>query len=613
MRAYARLRARSRYQASGSAKAPGPQQTGRPYTYQTIAELVSAARASERRWGPRGNLYGVVVSWTAALATNGTDHKKTVVLKDLSGDTELVVNFFAHEKELELMPAIQSVGDVMRLHRVGVSMHGQKPVGFAKMAKGNVKNAITSFVLWRTDDDDGRQPYQVSSERYSWHANDAEQLKKVQSWVVKDDAAVAHLAPKEIDSHCVSIEDLTSRKRAQQGLKGADYLDVVVKVLYQERVDYEPSPETQTQTQEEPLMPLGAQHNPAQPQQQLVGQVAQAGQAGPSQVVKMLVQYVWDGTDETPCLYKDEEPLAKTPNGVGKARVDSLSPEVLRTFPLLGSVVPVLWEAVGKHAAEPTHSPPAVGSWVKLRHVKSRVGRGYRRELWLKNFSTINPVIPRLAQDMEDDYSKRVDGAKRQNCSLSCRYSEPPLGKTLTTVYASRRQMPFSSFREVLAATGMTSTMGYRCLARVITVIPTDVVNFCAQAPPPGPGKKRRANVPFEYRIKVQLEDPTGRLWAWLGRSDAERFFQGLPPCDLRSVQGAETAKQLQEAVDLLTGVKELKENDRPLFPWMDLYLCSFYSDKADPWGTRLFAIRDTIFTPPSFATDQGGSPHGRA
>ena len=74
-----------------------------------------------------------------------------------------------------------------------------------------------------------------------------------------------------------------------------------------------------------------------------------------------------------------------------------------------------------------------------------------------------------------------------------------------------------------------------------------------------------------------------------------------------------ETAKQLQEAVDLLTGVKELKENDRPLFPWMDLYLCSFYSDKADPWGTRLFAIRDTIFTPPSFATDQGGSPHGRA
>ena len=576
---------------------PGPRDTGIQYDYKSVRDLVFGAAQTT----VGNSLYGVITSFNTPRDTRGTDMSMSLVVTDaLGGDTgaggsgdatgpcELVINLFAPTPDQ--LPQVRSIGDVIRIHRIKVQQFARS--GDAPRAQGVGKiGKPTHFCTWTADG--GEAPYQTSSAGYTWNALDAKALRSLQASTEREDAPQG-LKEAHQGDYARTLQDITARMPEDKA-KGAVYIDGVFKVVHEERVPAPQTPLADTQTQTQPHETGAGAHGQEQDQQ---------APQGAADGRMMLVQYLWDGTDCTPCTSRDGGALAGIEGGVTASRADSLGRDVLRDLPSMGSVVPMLWEPYGNDAADRAHTPAPVGSWVSVRHVKSIVGKGYRRELVLKRYSHMAPFTQAIAANLESGHADRVGGARRGEMQAVCPWALPPRGKALSKVLAARQGTAFSTLRQV--ALSSSPTGAFRVVARVVDVAPRQVENFCARAPPrtgdkrhapSGGGASADGAAPprHAYRVKLLLEDATGRVSAWLQGEQAEKFFAGLPPCDL--AQNTASARQLRGVVDLLVGAAALSEAGRPLFPWVECCLVSHYTDRARPWDTRRYQVVDTVFT----------------
>ncbi|XP_021769760.1 protection of telomeres protein 1b-like isoform X3 [Chenopodium quinoa] len=114
----------------------------------------------------------------------------------------------------------------------------------------------------------------------------------------------------------------------------------------------------------------------------------------------------------------------------------------------------------------------------------------------------------------------------------------------------------------------------YKCIVRVVAALPWTIQDFRS---PDG-----------TYRIRLTLEDPTGRIHAYLFAEDGEVFFEGNPPMDA-----------LIRKWNTLLGVAEVDsggviENAPRNPPWVLCCIKSYYVDKNDVWGSRKYRIFDT-------------------
>uniref|UniRef100_A0A803LIZ8 POT1A/B-like OB fold domain-containing protein n=1 Tax=Chenopodium quinoa TaxID=63459 RepID=A0A803LIZ8_CHEQI len=110
-------------------------------------------------------------------------------------------------------------------------------------------------------------------------------------------------------------------------------------------------------------------------------------------------------------------------------------------------------------------------------------------------------------------------------------------------------------------------TGNYKCIVRVVAALPWTIQDFRS---PDG-----------TYRIRLTLEDPTGRIHAYLYAEDGEVFFEGNPPMDA-----------LIRKWNTLLGVAEVDsggviENAPRNPPWVLCCIKSYYFDKNDVWGSR--------------------------
>lgn len=131
--------------AAASAKPPGAAGPAakaghaRPkYLYTPLMNLVRASSASKEL-----NCYGIVTYSTPPKATRGTDHMCTIKLVDPSwslDDEGIPFNFFAQD-EADL-PAVQGVGEIMRLHRVRIQVYNGKPQGVCKIRPSDGRGCV---------------------------------------------------------------------------------------------------------------------------------------------------------------------------------------------------------------------------------------------------------------------------------------------------------------------------------------------------------------------------------------------------------------------------------------------------------------------------------------
>lgn len=108
------------------------------YLYTPLMNLVRASSASKEL-----NCYGIVTYSTPPKATRGTDHMCTIKLVDPSwslDDEGIPFNFFAQD-EADL-PAVQGVGEIMRLHRVRIQVYNGKPQGVCKIRPSDGRGCV---------------------------------------------------------------------------------------------------------------------------------------------------------------------------------------------------------------------------------------------------------------------------------------------------------------------------------------------------------------------------------------------------------------------------------------------------------------------------------------
>ncbi|KAG0504448.1 hypothetical protein KC19_8G001300 [Ceratodon purpureus] len=126
-----------------------PNRERRKYSYTPLAEAVM-------RVGQKVNFYGVVAEYEQPKPTRGRDLLCTMTVIDMSYNSPgLRVLFFA--PEVDMMPRVRDLGDVIRFHRVQMKSHLGAP-----QANGN-PNMGSSFAVLRGCEGGDYVPYHDSS------------------------------------------------------------------------------------------------------------------------------------------------------------------------------------------------------------------------------------------------------------------------------------------------------------------------------------------------------------------------------------------------------------------------------------------------------------------
>uniref|UniRef100_A0A0A9CZZ1 POT1A/B-like OB fold domain-containing protein n=1 Tax=Arundo donax TaxID=35708 RepID=A0A0A9CZZ1_ARUDO len=88
------------------------------------------------------------------------------------------------------------------------------------------------------------------------------------------------------------------------------------------------------------------------------------------------------------------------------------------------------------------------------------------------------------------------------------------------------------------------------------------------------------------YCLRLTLEDPTARIYAYVHKDDGVKFFGGFL-----------TAEALIKKMNKLLGIPEDSDEGAPLTrnpPWIWCCLKSYRLDKNNPWGSRRYRIFGT-------------------
>uniref|UniRef100_A0A1J3DK35 Protection of telomeres protein 1a n=1 Tax=Noccaea caerulescens TaxID=107243 RepID=A0A1J3DK35_NOCCA len=266
--------------------------------------------------------------------------------------------------------------------------------------------------------------------------------------------------------------------------------------------------------------------------------------------------FVWDGTDAPPAsilsnAIKDKEFSSLSVNTL-------LSREILRGFPTVGTILRVSLSSHLFHLVKP-------GEWVKLYQLLCEVHSGS----WIGKAT--NSTTVSLAQDdhLVEKITRIYDKRISSNLGHIPYWSFPsPRGLTET----DEDQAPFVTLMDII--TFPKVTYKYRCIVRVVDSYPWQVEELSSD-------ENRRC------RVLLSLEDPTATLEAFLCDNDAE-YFWGL---------GLKNTEILRKKWNRLVGIKESSMCLAPRKPpWIECCIFSYYTDKADPWKTRLYRIFGTRF-----------------
>ncbi|KAL3684211.1 hypothetical protein R1sor_002233 [Riccia sorocarpa] len=286
----------------------------------------------------------------------------------------------------------------------------------------------------------------------------------------------------------------------------------------------------------------------------------------------------WYGTDAAPrtlpVLQEEDSDRAPLDTLEAKQIPLPLPPrDVLCDLPPVGTMLPII-PVVPIDSL--TGQMPQRGDWVKFRNLAVRTHAGM-----VETLLTRESKISLLSTDAQLERILSEHGHLPQ--------SSPKPRQSLTVTDFENVQ--FSTLREVL--THEKVTCKFRCLVRVISTFPTQVCNFCVPLPANEDKSGTESSPVFVYGVRFTLEDPTGRLHAFLFAEDGAKFFNGHPAADLYSDSSLVGA--LERKVQKLLGYDGRPAPERDP-PWIKVCLKSYYTDESKQWESRCYRIFGTTF-----------------
>lgn len=272
--------------------------------------------------------------------------------------------------------------------------------------------------------------------------------------------------------------------------------------------------------------------------------------------------FVWDGTDTPPASIEAklenemEDPLPL------QLEASPLSRDTLCTFPPVGTVLRMFTDRGNKKFGVNFLKP---NKWVKVVQVKCEVHAGLWRAVLMPSSMVYYLPNNDLILQRERSYNERVT-SKFKRMPLSCFPGPSPITDT------DYNDVPFVTLMNVL--THPEVTLKFNCVVRVVASFPWRVEDFC--------------NPQGIYRVRLTLEDPTARIYAFLYAEDGVQFFGSH-----------NTVDELMKKMNALLGITEGDGCRKAISrnpPWVQCCLKSYYIDKADIWGSRNYRIFATTF-----------------
>ncbi|XP_021773842.1 protection of telomeres protein 1b-like [Chenopodium quinoa] len=275
--------------------------------------------------------------------------------------------------------------------------------------------------------------------------------------------------------------------------------------------------------------------------------------------------FVWDGSDAPiPQLLSKLHTEKENPLPL-QLEPQPLARETLCKFPTIGTILRV---SVDQKNVKLNISSVSAGRWVKFINLMFKVHEG----LWygvltsstkVRFLPNEDLVILERQRDYEKRLSSKLDRMPFTSFPWPCR---------ITEVDDKVEDVPLVTLMDIMTYPQVAGK--YKCIVRVVAALPWTIEDFRS---PDG-----------TYRIRLTLEDPTGRIHAYLYAEDGEVFFEGNPPMDA-----------LIRKWNTLLGVAEVDsggviENAPRNPPWVLCCIKSYYADKNDVWGSRKYRIFDT-------------------
>ncbi|KAG0617879.1 hypothetical protein M758_4G022600 [Ceratodon purpureus] len=138
------------------------------YNYTPLADAVMCLEQ-------KVNFYGVVAEYEQPKPTRGRDYLCTMTVIDMSYNSPgLRVLYFA--PDVDMMPRVKDLGDVIRFHRVQMKSHADAPQAIGNPKKGS------SFVLLRGCEGDDYVPYHKSHSNFTMEASDRNIVGLLRMW-----------------------------------------------------------------------------------------------------------------------------------------------------------------------------------------------------------------------------------------------------------------------------------------------------------------------------------------------------------------------------------------------------------------------------------------------
>lgn len=488
------------------------------------------AEATERE--ERANLYAVVVECSVPRPTRGTDMVSNLRLVDPSTATNPQfpegLEMLAFSVDQRHLPTLRRPGDIIRLHRVTVSQYNGKPQLIAKIHRAKE----CSFCLFDGRPEGSNTPYQVSSDTYTLEARDPGIISALRSF-----GRLLASTPVGSTTYLKRIKDI----------RAGGFFDIVCRVL---SVD---------------------DRNP-----------------------DVAVMFVWDGTDALPLPFTVDQldanageviPEGAQPDPAWLAacrRAMHIHGEgIVSDLPALGTALPIIITTPAPVEGK-SRGPlvlPSVGSWVKLRNVRSWVIAGQLQGRYLPNskWAPCNADEQALTEDAQRLKVNNVAGWAPSNPDQ--------------WLASTQQVQPFTSLRTLQIQAGDGVPRKDRCLVNVVRYMPGDVTDFCHTRSHLGLPHTDVNQDSWVYLVKLHLQDATGEIDAALFDKDANDFFQGFPAQDYsKSLQDGTpfpACFALQKKMDTLLGLQGGQEGGT----WIECCIKTYFTDRKRPLSTCQFRI----------------------
>ncbi|KAL6652586.1 hypothetical protein ACP70R_011511 [Stipagrostis hirtigluma subsp. patula] len=534
------------------------------YVYLPIADALKAP-------GARLCLFAVVAEIGAAVRSRGTDFTLTLRIVDQSRAAGISVTFFADNAEL--LPCVRSTGDVISLHNVVITMHGEFFVTFNKK--------FSSFALFEGKVSTECSPYQTSMKYYG-SKHDNELLNQMRMWLVNHPPGPghAHSAPNLLKYHggkhvptqmrtlhiSIIIEEAERinlchgwalGRRGRQldfnyvgSTSWCNEHDLIYNLLAMLLM---------SSSLPKGLKDLELQLRSIKPDStfDLVCKVLHVRETSNGE----WIFYVWDGTD-TPAtefqMISDTEAVESSPLHLEEV---PLSREVLCTMPCIGTVLRIY---ANRSLRETFHLQKNI-YWARFCNITCKQEFGMWKGILLP--------ASRVRLLSHEDGSV-IDRVKMYDSRIAKQVHRQPMASIPGTFDVSDVEFATAGYTTLMESiTHGQVTHKFKTLVRVVAAYPCQASDLGSL-------------LTGSYCLRLTLEDPTARIHAYVHKDDGARFFGGFL-----------TAEALIKKMNKLLGIPEDGEEDAPLTrnpPWIWCCLKSYRLDKNDPWGSRRYRIFGT-------------------